>query len=418
MPNKKKTVLQREEELAQRIMEEVNTGIEARFEKFERIMERMAAVAAPPSPDNTEPRNTKRPADQTPSQEAPPQKVSRTIPNIDSQPPSHSALSTIDHVPDVDPEQTLGSSQRQSQQATPRHPNVRFAEPWNAAAHVSNHNQMSTNHGTRAGAPRQANTDVSDSWQAWSTAHNTTSLSNNRQGGLPTSTHDTVYTDSLDSQVKQILASTVHNLGKGNAQPFDFPFKYILRGPEKVKATINSVTLPEHLWGIFRIMHDPKTDIDIKPALMIHIEQIVEDAQEYDWESGVRRWSEEVFSRISEGRLINGWHAYDEIQRMRMVIAQSKPIIPKQSQTHYKDNFNKKHLSQPQSQFDINKGGPPCSDYNSPTGCTLNSGHIKQGKRQIHVCSFCLHNTSTANNHPETYCRNKVRLTGSNNHFQ
>lgn len=35
MPNKRKSVLQREQELAQRIMEEVNAGIDARFEKFE-----------------------------------------------------------------------------------------------------------------------------------------------------------------------------------------------------------------------------------------------------------------------------------------------------------------------------------------------------------------------------------------------
>lgn len=185
-----------------------------------------------------------------------------------------------------------------------------------------------------------------------------------------------------------------------------------------MKATINSVTLPEHLWGIFRIIHDPKTDSDIKPCLMVHIEQIIEDAREFEWETGVRRWSEEVFSRITEGRLLNGWLSYDEIQRMRMVIAQSKPIVSRPQAQFSRNNYNRPQSNQLQSSQDILKGGPPCPDYNSATGCTLNSGHIKQGKRLVHVCSFCLHHTSATNTHPEIYCRNKVRLTGSNNHFQ
>lgn len=278
---------------------------------------------------------------------------------------------------------------------------------------------MSTNTVPCPAAATRHNQCNNDSWAAWSTAHSLRSSNPTSYGNLPTSTHEVPYNQALDSQVQQILATTVHNLGKGNAQPFDFPFKYIQRGLEKVKATINLVTLPEHLWGIFRIMHDPKTDPDVKPCLMMHIEQIVEDALEFDWELGVRRWSEEVFSRISEGRLVNGWHGYEEIQRMRMVIAQSKPLAPgQQGQNNYKDNYNKRQNYQSQSQQDVHRGGPPCPEYNSATGCTLNSGHIKQGKRMVHVCSFCLHHTSATNNHPEAYCRNKVCLTGSNPHFQ
>lgn len=130
---------------------------------------------------------------------------------------------------------------------------------------------------------------MSDSWAAWTTAHHTIPPVGTSHASFPISTHDLTYDESVDNQVKQILATTVHNLGKGNTQPFDFPYKYILRGPEKVKAAINSVTLPEHLWGIFRMIHDPKSDPDTKPCLMLHIEQIVEDAREFEWETGVRR---------------------------------------------------------------------------------------------------------------------------------
>lgn len=64
MPKKKKTVLQREEDLAQRIMHEVNAGIKARFEKFERVMERMAGAADQQSPTHSV-SNNKRLAEQT-----------------------------------------------------------------------------------------------------------------------------------------------------------------------------------------------------------------------------------------------------------------------------------------------------------------------------------------------------------------
>lgn len=261
---------------------------------------------------------------------------------------------------------------------------------------------------------------ISDTWAAWNTAHNTYTLAIRPQRHLPTSTRDVTFDENINSQVQQILATTAHNLGKGNSQPYDFPYKYVLRGPEKVKASINSVMLSEHLWGIFRIMHDPKTDPDIKPCLILHIEQIVEDAREFEWEAGVRRWSEEVFSRITEGRLVNGWHSYDEIQRMRLILAQSKPIPSRpQQQAYSRDAYNnKRSSSQANNQHDILKGGPPYPDYNSSTGCTLTSGHIKNGKRLVHVCSFCLHHTSASNPHPEAYWRNKIRLTGANNHFQ
>lgn len=100
------------------------------------------------------------------------------------------------------------------------------------------------------------------------------------------------------------------------------------------------------------MIHDSKTPHDIKPCLVLHIEQIVEDAREYEWETGVRRWSEEVFSRITKGRLFKGWHSVDERQRMRMILAQSKPLaaMPQRSYNpaQNRDNFNRRNSSQAQ----------------------------------------------------------------------
>lgn len=339
---------------------------------------------------------------------------------------SHSASSDTSKVNCSAPAQTPASHARQSSQATPRHPSPRFAEQPSFAEqsrHASNCQQTDRPAHSSLPSFHHSGSDMppSDTWAAWNAAYEHQGHPGNRNN-FPTSAQHFSTNHSVDSQVQQLLASTVHNLGKGNTPPYDFPFKYIMRGPEKVKACINSVTLPEHLWGIFRMIHDPKTTHDIKPCLILHIEQIVEDAREYDWETGVRRWSEEVFSRISEGRLYKGWHSTDEIQRMRMILAQSKPLVPTPSRsyttTQNHDNFNRRNAAQSQSQPEILKGGPPCPDYNSTSGCTLRSGHIKDGKRLIHVCAFCLHNTSATNTHPEPFCRNKIRLTGGQHHFQ
>lgn len=424
MPNKKKTVQQREEELAQRIMDDVNSGMDARFARFEQLFERLAPPPEAPAQRHIPPaepavtRSKKRTADalSSPTEPPTPAKVSRKPAKKPSNQTSHSTFDDNCDSSEPRPSRTPARSTRQSPQAPPRHPINSFAE---CPATRSDVNRRDPRAGADFHQTYQRNKEpgISNTWAAWSTAHDG---SDRPTSHLPVSTHNIPYDDMVDSQVKQILATTVHNLGKSNSQPFDFPYKYISRGPEKIKASLNSVTLPEHLWGIFRMIHDHKTIQDIKPCLILHVEQIVEDARDFEWESGVRRWSEEVFSRIAEGRLVHGWHSTDEIQRMRMILAQSKPLQARQApQNFQRENYGRRFTSQSQTQpqNEILKGGPPCPDFNSATGCTLKSGHIRDGKRLVHVCSFCLLNTSATNTHPEAHCRNKLRLTSTTHHF-
>lgn len=44
------------------------------------------------------------------------------------------------------------------------------------------------------------------------------------------------------------------------------------------------------------MLKDSSVANDIKPALLDHVEQICDDCREYNWNSAVRRWSEEMFS--------------------------------------------------------------------------------------------------------------------------
>lgn len=92
MPNRKKTVLQREEELAKKIMEDVNAGIDARLERFERMMERFAPTPeAPviPPPEPAVMRSKKRTADLLQPEEEETPTLSKPAKKIRSRPSSH-----------------------------------------------------------------------------------------------------------------------------------------------------------------------------------------------------------------------------------------------------------------------------------------------------------------------------------------
>lgn len=138
------------------------------------------------------------------------------------------------------------------------------------------------------------------------------------------------------------------------------------------------------------MIHDEEVPGEIKPSLLVHIEQILEDTQDYDWQTAVRPWSNKVFSRIAEGRIVGGWAARTEIQNLRMTIAQAstariaskETVAPARPQQQGPPAVRSQQASQPSDHL---RGGPPCATYNSQKGCPLPSGHVQNGKKMIHL---------------------------------
>lgn len=205
--------------------------------------------------------------------------------------------------------------------------------------------------------------------------------------------------------MRNILATTAHHLSSGNSKPGLYPHKFVVRGPEKKRIPLNNVSLAEHLWGILCIVKDPKTDPRIKPCLLAHLEDVIEDACDFVWPA-VRRWSEETFSLIAENRIQNGWYSSHRIQLLRVSMSRTD---------NAKINFDFDPLSQRKQQpsapqNDALKGGPPCPAFNSQAGCSLQSGHTVGGRRMLHKCSYCLLQCSTGYQHSEASCRNKAKF--------
>lgn len=140
---------------------------------------------------------------------------------------------------------------------------------------------------------------------------------------------------------------------------------------------------------------------------------MIEDSCDFEWDS-VRRWSEEVFTLIAENRLPGGWSATSRIQMLRMTISRSllHRAYPPRDNTQ-RDNWRQhpiQQYAQQQTQsVEAPKNGPPCTAYNGPSGCPLPAGHVVNGRKVQHVCTFCLYNSCAAYTHPEFQCRNKNR---------
>lgn len=259
--------------------------------------------------------------------------------------------------------------------------------PWNAAA---------TCHPIDT-VPDQ---NINNPWRSWLAGARQPTAENSQSPVIS----PTAGSEDIEKQVQNILATTVHNLSKGNTTLGTFPFKLVSRGPEKKKIAINQATLAEHLWGILRIVKDPKTNPSIIVYLLKHLEDVIEDSCDFEWVK-VRRWSEEIFSLVAENRLASGWGSLQRIQMLRMNLSrvESGALYQPQLPIVKKQQYSSFHT-------DASKGGPPCQAYNSPGGCPLPAGHVVNGRKMSHICTFCLYNSSAAYTHSETQCRNRLRF--------
>lgn len=301
MPQKKKnTTLVTEDELMEavsaRVTDNFRRELDDRFAGFERMLQQFAPQN--PAPADTAPSQTgKRPAEDDLPLHPRAHRPANDIENNMLSDNVHSSL--------TDSTRTAGQSAAQTPAITIAHDSMRppTSRPEVARPPFGNVNNNNNNN--------------TATWTAWQAIQQPFS---SRRCGFPgspggASSHKE---PSLEDQVRYIMEATPHQLtGKQPTGGFPFPYKYVTRGPEKRRLSFNTVTLAEHIWGIFRMLDDECTDPTIKPFLMAHMKEVAEDACEYKWSTHVRRWSEEVFNMIAEKRLPEGWNSTARIQNLR-----------------------------------------------------------------------------------------------------
>lgn len=304
------------------------------------------------------------------------------------------------------PAKTQPAAAAQAEAIDIEHPDVSIpatTAPYTSVGHCRNINNASSS------GPSELNLAMND-WIIGQAAQNKTSAA----FSLPTATSELPNDPSLEAQVQQVLINTASHLAKGNQNTGFYPHRYVVRGPEKKKMGLNSLTILEYLHGILKMIKDPAVQSTSKPYIYAHLEEVVEDAQAYDWATAVWPWSEEIFSLINDGALPEGWASQQKIQMLRMTMSRASTARlsapPTQS---YPPQVKQRQNNNP---VDNLKGGSPCIDFNSQHGCQLASGHIVNGHKVVHICAFYLWHSAATYPHPECYCRQRRRYN-TGNHF-
>lgn len=397
-----------EEQIFDRVAAKLTQTFEAKFDKFEKLMEKMTAVQRSPSPD---PKGTKRPATNTINPHDTRNKALRSQYNP-------SMRSVVNKVSDLGGQQTIthpdfqaaGTSHQQS-------PDDETLIELSAQAHCQsqNVNIRPALVQTVTGGMAPVLVDKNKGMNQWLINQAAALQPTFSSAQLPTSVRDFHDDDDLDSRVQALLATSASNIARGNpTRPGLFPFKYVFRGEDSKKVTMNSLSISDHCWAIFRMIRDESVPADIKPYLLTHVEQVLEDTREYSWHNAVRPWSNQVFSRVAEGRFAHGWASTHEIQLLRISISQTSTAKLANTTNDHQGTGRQHQLAQANDQM---RGGPPCMSYNSQRGCQLPSGHIVNGQKLVHICAYCLFNASATRQHPEFFCRNKQRANIAGNHF-
>lgn len=400
MPNKKNNttlVTQDElmEEVTSRVTDNIRQELDQRLASFQKLFERMVPPEQPAT-QTSPPAARKRPAEDPPHLQP---QVRRTRSNSE--------------LYEIDQHNSDSSFQPNSQPSGRRPARTPAATIMREDAGLP----TSLPEVPERPVPNVNNNNNSATWSAWLGIQQPFS---SQRSGLPGASPTSVPPPdmSIEDQVRYIMETTPHQLsGKVPTGGFAFPYKYVTRGPEKRRLNFNTVTLAEHIWGTFRMLDDVCTDSSIKPFILAHIKEVAEDACEYEWGTHVRRWSEEVFSMVAEKRLPDGWRSTARIQNLRTGMSRvdgARLALSTNNQhttgntQHSGSNYQKKLTNQGHASEAL-KGGPPCTAFNSSQGCSLPSGHLVNGVKQIHICSYCLPNTAAAHPHPEARCRTKQR---------
>lgn len=279
MPQKKKTTtLVTEDELMDavtaRVTDNIRRELDDRFATFRKILDRMAPAPPAAASQSSPTRSNKRPAEDQPQPQPSATRYGMSV--LQDQDVCHidSSNSGIAHP---------------APSASARTPQVTITR--DSAELVTSRPEVMTLPGSNVN-------NNNATWTAWQAAQQPFS---SQQSGFPGAILSGDQAATLEDQVRYIMETTPNQFkGKLPSGGFLFPYKYVTRGPEKRKLSFNTVTLAEHIYGMFRMIDDQCTDPAIKPSLVVHMREVAEDACEYEWNTHVRRWSEEVFSMIAE----------------------------------------------------------------------------------------------------------------------
>ena len=203
--------------------------------------------------------------------------------------------------------------------------------------------------------------------------------------------------------------STTASRKKGIPHDYVFPYELVDRGEAAHVVKKADATREEYVLGLKRLESHPNFPSHALKALSKHQIQVAQDNCQLPWPV-VRRYSEEIFSRIADGRLAAGWHDEAQINAVRLeVIAMAKFNSSDASASDNKPQ-NRSHQD-PKNPFDKETMGAPCLVWNrDPDKCEKakrGESHGSGNQKYAHICGFCAYVRKVVAPHAEQKCYSK-----------
>lgn len=224
LPVKTRASKSKDVDVAQRVAAQVSLEFNSRFSRIEKAIEALAIANRP-----TEPAGNKRKHQQDPDLEhdQPRPKAKRT--------PSQAAGSAIPSINSKIQQIEAPVAWLPAGAAIPEHAHQ-------SATCLLAPKPVTSQYATQQEV--QAHSVNNPRWSSWMVDNMNTAR--NDTVPLPLLARDISPNDDIHAKVQEVLNSTASRVNKPS-KTGEFPYQYVLRGPEKRKATINSVSLPEHI---------------------------------------------------------------------------------------------------------------------------------------------------------------------------
>ena len=197
---------------------------------------------------------------------------------------------------------------------------------------------------------------------------------------------------------------------KGISPNYIFPHELVERGDGARPVKRGEATREEYTLAL-KLMetHPLFPERDLK-ALSAHQALLAHDNCKAPWHI-VRRYSEEIFSRIADGRLPYGWHDKAALAAVRIDAIAMANLQPDDPPPTTSSKPISRFHQDPKNPYDKADMGIPCVVWNrDPEACSKvgkGESHGTHPQKYIHICGFCAYVRRIVANHPESKCISK-----------
>ena len=215
----------------------------------------------------------------------------------------------------------------------------------------------------------------------------------------PTNLQQLEEDEELQARVAQII--TANMTARAGAGKKCFAHSFVQRGHKRTSTGLGELSLAEYNMGYIKLIRASDDNAAEIPHMFSHLEAVNEDASMYEW-GGVRFWSEEVTSRVAEGKLL--WSDTYDIDMLRLKFSQQNRAAQPSTETKMEGTFDA--LTDITPEVRTAKPAPPCRHFNAGN-CNSKSHHVVNGYRYLHICASCIYHKCMYLTHPEKDCRSK-----------